>query len=79
MGVGAAALVVVSALYGGGAMVAQFTPAQWLAAAYLGAGGGALAFFLWVYALQHASPKPRRQHHDDQSGRRRTIGRADPA
>ena len=37
-------------------MVAKFTASQWLAAAYLGAGGGALAFFLWVYALQHASP-----------------------
>jgi drug/metabolite transporter (DMT)-like permease len=56
MAVGAAALVIVSALHGGGAMIAKFTAAQWLAAAYLGAGGGALAFFLWVYALQHASP-----------------------
>ena len=29
---------------------------QWLAAVYLAAGGGALAFLLWVYALQLASP-----------------------
>jgi drug/metabolite transporter (DMT)-like permease len=56
MGVGAAALVIVSALHGGGAAVARFTPGEWLAAFYLAAGGGALAFFLWVYALQHASP-----------------------
>jgi drug/metabolite transporter (DMT)-like permease len=56
MGVGAAALVVVSVLQGGGAMIARFTPGEWLAAAYLAAGGGALAFFLWVYALQYASP-----------------------
>jgi drug/metabolite transporter (DMT)-like permease len=56
MGVGAAALIVVSAFQGCGAMVARFAPDQWLAAIYLAAGGGALAFFLWVYALQYASP-----------------------
>ena len=56
MGVGAAALIIVSAYQGGGAMVARFAPDQWIAAIYLGAGGGALAFFLWVYALQQASP-----------------------
>ena len=56
MGVGAAALVAVSALHGGGTMLARFNTGEWLAAAYLAAGGGALAFFLWVYALQHASP-----------------------
>jgi len=56
MAVGAAALVVVSALHGGGAALSRFTTGEWLAAAYLAAGGGALAFFLWVYALQYASP-----------------------
>jgi len=56
MGVGAAALIVVSAFQGGGAMVMRFAPDQWFAAIYLAAGGGALAFFLWVYALQYASP-----------------------
>jgi drug/metabolite transporter (DMT)-like permease len=56
MGVGAAALIIVSAFQGGGAMVARFAPDEWFAAIYLGAGGGALAFFLWVYALQYASP-----------------------
>jgi drug/metabolite transporter (DMT)-like permease len=56
MGVGAAALIVVSSFQGGGAMVASFAADQWIAAIYLAAGGGALAFFLWVYALQYASP-----------------------
>jgi drug/metabolite transporter (DMT)-like permease len=56
MGVGAAALVLISAFLGGLARVSTFTPSEWLAAVYLGAGGGALAFFLWVYALQYASP-----------------------
>src|SRR5690349_3444080 len=56
MSVGAIALVVVSTFQGGGAMVMRFAPDQWLAAIYLAAGGGAIAFFLWVYALQYASP-----------------------
>jgi drug/metabolite transporter (DMT)-like permease len=56
MAVGAAALVAVSAWRGGGAMLARFTAGDWLAAGYLAAGGGALAFYLWVLALQHASP-----------------------
>jgi drug/metabolite transporter (DMT)-like permease len=56
MGVGAAALVAISLINGGAARVAQFSPGEWLAALCLGAGGGALAFFLWVFALQHASP-----------------------
>jgi drug/metabolite transporter (DMT)-like permease len=56
MGAGAAALVLASAATGGAAPLMAFGPGQWLAAAYLAAGGGALAFFLWVYALQHASP-----------------------
>jgi drug/metabolite transporter (DMT)-like permease len=56
MGVGAMVLIVVSAFQGGGTMVMRFAPDQWVAAVYLAAGGGALAFFLWVYALQYASP-----------------------
>ncbi len=56
MGVGAAALIIISAWQGGGAMLARFSSGEWLAAGYLAAGGGALAFFLWVYALRHASP-----------------------
>jgi drug/metabolite transporter (DMT)-like permease len=56
MGVGAAALVAISVTQGGAVSMARFTPDQWLAAAYLAVGGGALAFFLWVYALRYASP-----------------------
>jgi drug/metabolite transporter (DMT)-like permease len=56
MGVGAAALVLVSGYSGGMALIARFSQAEWWAAVYLAAGGGALAFLLWVYALQFASP-----------------------
>jgi drug/metabolite transporter (DMT)-like permease len=56
MGAGATALVLISIASGDVARIGQFSPTEWLAAVYLGAGGGALAFFLWVYALQHASP-----------------------
>jgi drug/metabolite transporter (DMT)-like permease len=56
MGVGGMALAVFSLLSGDAARIAEFTPQQGIAALYLAAGGGALAFFLWVYALQYASP-----------------------
>jgi drug/metabolite transporter (DMT)-like permease len=56
MAVGGGALVAIGLASGGAAQLARFEGAQWVAALYLAAGGGALAFFLWVYALQHASP-----------------------
>ena len=56
MAVGGGALVLVSVVSGGAGRLAGFGATQWIAALYLAAGGGALAFFLWVYALQHASP-----------------------
>jgi drug/metabolite transporter (DMT)-like permease len=56
MAVGGTALVVYSIFSGGAFRVGSFTARDWLAALYLAAGGGALAFFLWVYALQRASP-----------------------
>jgi drug/metabolite transporter (DMT)-like permease len=56
MTVGGGALVAIGAATGNVAQIAQISAGEWLAALYLGAGGGALAFFLWVYALQHASP-----------------------
>jgi len=34
----------------------DFGARQWMAALYLGVGGGALAFILWVMAVQRASP-----------------------
>jgi drug/metabolite transporter (DMT)-like permease len=56
MAVGGAALVVYSIVSGGALQLGSFTARDWLAALYLAAGGGALAFFLWVYALERASP-----------------------
>jgi drug/metabolite transporter (DMT)-like permease len=56
MAVGGGALVLISLASGGAAQLWRFAGADWIAALYLAAGGGALAFFLWVYALQHASP-----------------------
>ena len=56
MGSGAVALVVASLLTGRLAVLASFGEAQWIAGIYLGVGGGALAFILWVMALQRASP-----------------------
>jgi drug/metabolite transporter (DMT)-like permease len=56
MGAGAVALVVAGVLTGRLAVVAHFGAAQWIAGIYLGVGGGALAFILWVMALQRATP-----------------------
>jgi drug/metabolite transporter (DMT)-like permease len=56
MAVGGGALALVSLPAGGAASLAGFGFSQWLAALYLAAGGGAMAFYLWVYALQRASP-----------------------
>lgn len=56
MGSGAVALLIASALTGRFAALASFGQAQWLAGLYLGVAGGALAFILWVLALQRASP-----------------------
>jgi drug/metabolite transporter (DMT)-like permease len=56
MGSGAAALLAVDVLSGRIAALGSFGNAQWLAGIYLGIAGGALAFILWVMALQRASP-----------------------
>jgi drug/metabolite transporter (DMT)-like permease len=56
MAVGGGALVLIGLVSGGLMQLARFGGGEWIAALYLAAGGGALAFFLWVYALQHASP-----------------------
>lgn len=56
MGAGAAALVAAGLATGHLAVLATFNAAQWTAGIYLGIGGGALAFILWVMALQRASP-----------------------
>jgi drug/metabolite transporter (DMT)-like permease len=56
MGTGALSLVVVGLLTDRLAVLRGFGTAQWIAGAWLGIGGGALAFILWVLALQRASP-----------------------
>ncbi|MGL9617199.1 DMT family transporter [Bradyrhizobium sp. U531] len=56
MGAGAAVLVPAGLVRGSFAALDHFMPAQWIAGVYLGIGGGALAFILWVMALARATP-----------------------
>ena len=56
MGAGAAALIVVGSLTGRISVLGSFGAPQWIAGVYLGVGGGALAFILWVLALERATP-----------------------
>jgi drug/metabolite transporter (DMT)-like permease len=56
MGAGAAALIVVGLLTGSVAVLSSLNTPQWIAGIYLGVGGGALAFILWVLALERATP-----------------------
>jgi len=56
MGAGAAVLVLIGVVTGRAAVLAGFGAPQWIAGIYLGIGGGALAFILWVMALQRTTP-----------------------
>jgi drug/metabolite transporter (DMT)-like permease len=56
MGAGAAALILLGSLTGSVAILGSFATPQWIAGVYLGVGGGALAFLLWVMALERATP-----------------------
>jgi drug/metabolite transporter (DMT)-like permease len=56
MGAGAVALVLIGVVTGRVSVLADFGAAQWVAGIYLGVGGGALAFILWVMALQLTTP-----------------------
>jgi drug/metabolite transporter (DMT)-like permease len=56
MGTGAAALILLGAATGSFLVLKNFGTAQWIAGLYLGIGGGAAAFILWVMALARASP-----------------------
>jgi drug/metabolite transporter (DMT)-like permease len=56
MGAGAAALILVGSLTGRVGVLGSLTTPQWIAGVYLGVGGGALAFILWVMALERATP-----------------------
>lgn len=56
MGFGAAASIAFALASGGLAHSLSFTQGQWLAAICIGVFGGALAFYLWVYALERTTP-----------------------
>jgi drug/metabolite transporter (DMT)-like permease len=56
MGCGAAALILVGIATNRVAVLGSFETPQWIAGIYLGIGGGALAFILWVLALERATP-----------------------
>ncbi len=58
LGMGSAAVVLLAAGLVTGSLwqLASFGAAEWKAALYLGVGGGAVAFILWVLALERASP-----------------------
>jgi drug/metabolite transporter (DMT)-like permease len=56
MGFGAAGLTLAGVATNRISVLADFGAPQWIAGAYLGVGGGALAFILWVLALQRATP-----------------------
>jgi len=56
MGVGAAMLIALGLATGSVMALRDFSATTWIASVYLGAGGGALSFVLWVMALQRASP-----------------------
>jgi drug/metabolite transporter (DMT)-like permease len=48
--------ILVGSLTGSVTTLSNLTTSQWIAGTYLGVGGGALAFMLWVMALERASP-----------------------
>jgi drug/metabolite transporter (DMT)-like permease len=56
MGFGAAALALAGIASNRISVLSGFGAPQWIAGAYLGIGGGALAFVLWVLALERATP-----------------------
>src|SRR5262249_57681104 len=58
MGFGAAALVLAGIATDRISVLSGFGAPQWIVGAYLGIGGGALAFILWWLALAPATPTP---------------------
>jgi len=56
MGSGAAVLTLAGLATDCMSILSGFGRPQWIAGIYLGVAGGALAFILWVMALQRASP-----------------------
>jgi drug/metabolite transporter (DMT)-like permease len=56
MAIGAACLLALAFARGGPGAVTTLGAGQWIAVMYLAVFGGAVAFHLWIFALQHASP-----------------------
>ena len=56
MGAGTAGLAVVGIVTGHVAVLGTFESARWIGGIYLGVAGGALAFILWIMALQRTTP-----------------------
>ena len=56
MGFGSGASALLAWESGGWAATQSFGTAQWAAVAFIGIAGGALAFYLWVYALERTTP-----------------------
>jgi drug/metabolite transporter (DMT)-like permease len=56
MGVGGLVLAVLATCTGGFAPVYGFARPEFVAVGYLALGGGAAAFFLWVFALERTTP-----------------------
>ncbi len=56
MGAGALCMTLLAWSSGGLAAAGGFGRPQWIAILYLGVGGAALTFFLWVFALARSTP-----------------------
>src|SRR5262249_50092998 len=56
MGIGSSAVTAVALWRGSFGPVASFDASQWGAVLYVGLFGGAAAFWLWIWALQRATP-----------------------
>lgn len=56
MAVGALSLASITSVAGGMTTISRLAPEAWGAAAYLGVVGSSLVFFLWSFAVTHATP-----------------------
>lgn len=56
MGAGSSAQCLFALAFGGLAHATALGAGQWIAIGYLGAAGGALTFFLWVFGLSRTTP-----------------------
>jgi drug/metabolite transporter (DMT)-like permease len=56
MGIGGGTLALLAVCTGGFTATAAFSGGQWLAVGYLAVGGGAAAFYLWIFALERTTP-----------------------